>query len=77
MNQNMNFPDGKTQFSWVNFDPSVPEMFCKVCREYPNKADESGSFLMELQLLENRKHCACEKAAKCVWVTHIHTMDEQ
>ena len=39
-------PPWKILFSWVDFDPSVPEMFCKICRENPKKADKSGSFFV-------------------------------
>ena len=39
-------PSWKTQFSWVDSDPSVPEMLCNVCRENPNQADKSVSFFV-------------------------------
>ena len=33
-------------FPWVEYDDATSVMFCKVCRSYPSKADNGGSFLL-------------------------------
>ena len=69
----------KTTFSWVDFDPSVPEIFCQVNRENPNKADKSGSFVgittFRKQLLKCRNkslgHIVCVEVKKWNRPTHM------